>query len=148
MRIKRRLNGGIREIYLWSKDNEKMFIGGFEDDFEEVKFAIEKKISKEIIQEEKELVDYDHWFFYPFLGIVLGVLGMGFMALLLRSNDNVLSVILFMFFVFVFLLSSYFIFCKPISSRQGKRGRIIDYVIGAIMFSGCVYVLFVCWKYY
>jgi hypothetical protein len=52
-----------------------MFFSGFEDNFEEIESNIRKKISVEAIKEEKEFIDYDHWLFYPCLGILIGILG-------------------------------------------------------------------------
>lgn len=141
--IKRRVSGGIREIYLWLEDNKKMFFGGFEDNFEEIESNIRKNVSVEVIKEEKEFVDYDHWLFYPFLGVSIGVLGISFFVLLLNLSDSILFIYLFVFSIFLFLLSMYFIFFKPISAMRGDKGVVADYLFGFIMFSGCVFVLWI-----
>lgn len=144
VRIKRRTSGGIREIYLWLNDNKKMFFSGFEDNFEEIESKIRKKISVEVIKEEKEFIDFDHWLFYPFLGILIGILGIGFFVLLLSLSDSILFIYLFIFSIFLFILSMYFIFAKPVSARRGKKSVVVDYLIGIIMILGCVLVL---WMY-
>ncbi len=147
IKIRRRTSGIIREIYLWSRNNKKLFFSGFEDNFKDIELYIRKKILVEKIKEERELFDFDHWLFYPFLGILLGILGIGLMVLLQNLSDNILFIFLFIFSIFMFLLSMYFIFSQPISARRGKKSVIVDYLIGVIMFLGCVFVWWV-YEYY
>jgi hypothetical protein len=148
VKIKRRTNGIIREIYIWSRDKRSMFLTAFEESFEEIKNILENKITTDVVvKETKEPINFDHPLFYPFLGILISFLGIGFLNVLTKIDYLMIKIIFTCFSVFILALSLYFIFKKPISARHGGKSEIADYIIGIIMFCASIFIFFVSLSY-
>lgn len=144
IKIKRRTNGIIREIYIWSCDKRNMFFTAFEENFEEIKEILKNKITADVVFKEiRELISFDHPLFYPILGILISFVGVGFLKLIMNMDRLMTKIILSAFSVFILILSFYFIFKKPISARQGEKNEIIDYIIGIIIFCASIFIFFV-----
>lgn len=142
VKIKRRANGMIREIYIWANDRRTMFLTAFEESFEEIKDILENKISKNAVKEAKETVNFDHPLFYPFLGILIGFAGVGFLNVITEIDRLTIKIILPAFSAFTLVLSLCFIFKQPTAARLGGKNKSADYMIGFIIFCASIFLLF------
>lgn len=144
LKIKRRTNGVIRELYIVFRNNRRLYISAFEDDFENLKNMITGKLNQNAkVKEIREPLDFDHVLFYPILGLSISFISIfSFKQILALDYSGVRILILFVF-VYIFSLAIYFIIKKPISTRSGKNQTIVDYIAGAIMIIISLWILII-----
>lgn len=149
IKVKRRTNGIIREMYIFLHGRKSIIITAFEESFESIFIILKDKTDGAAsIKETKELIDFDHFLFYPILGLLISFSSIGFFKLMGTASVSTTKIILSVFAVYIFILSLYFIIEKPISARevQGKN-KITDYLMGIIMFCCAMFVVFIILNY-
>jgi hypothetical protein len=144
IKIKRRTNGIIREIYIFFNNKKELVITAFEENFENIKnLLISKANSNILIKETREPIDFDHPLFYSILGLPISFMGILFIKLVTNLDYLQTKYILFALSAYVFVMGIYFILKKPISIRSGRKQTITDYIIGLIIVCGGIFVFFV-----
>jgi len=143
IKIKRRKNGVVREIYIFSKSHKHLFISAFEQDFEVLTSSLLDKIDKGIpIHENYEPLDFDHILFYPILGLTIGFCFVCFLKLIISVNQTILKYFGFAISGLACSLAVFFTSWKPISRRTANKNNAIDYIITIIMFGLGIYVFY------
>jgi len=131
LKIKRRTNGIIREIYISLNNRKYLYISAIEEQFELLKDALVNKTNKKIrIKEIREPLNFDHFLFYPILGLLISSGGIFFLKQILSFDYSIVRIISLFFSVYILCLAVYFIIKKPISVGSGKDKVTIDYVFG------------------
>lgn len=134
IKIKRRTNGTIREIYLSFHNRKLLYINAFEEYFESLKDALVSKIdSKVSVKEIHEPLDFDHALFYPILGLLISCTSVFTFNQMMQADYSTMRIALLLFSAYTFCLSIYFILKKPISVRSYKRQVVVDYIFGLSM---------------
>lgn len=142
VKIKRRTNGIIREIYIYFDNHKPLFINALEEEFENLKNnLIEKAQSKIIIKEIHEPLDFDHLLFYPILGLIISFIFLLVLKLAVSVDYSILRILDIVFAIYTFVLAIYFFIKKPISTRSGKNQIVADYIFSVIMVAISVLVL-------
>ena len=131
VKIKRTTSNLIREIKLMVSGARPLYINGL-DKFEEFNDCLLSSLNKDVkIYKIKEPLDFDHPFFYVFLGTIVGVSSILFLKfLLIYSNYIWLFQILVACFVIV--VGIYWLFSKTITGRYGLNKKIVDNVMGSV----------------
>ena len=143
IKIKRRTNGIIREIYLWTRSGKSLFINAFENNFEEIERTINNSLDKEIQRKDlKELIDLDHILFYPILGSVISFSSILFINTILKVDEKLINIFFYTVSLYSFALGLFFVFTKPISARSAKRSGNVDLVFGVLFVIFSILVLF------
>lgn len=142
IRIKRRTNGIIREIYMYFPNQKELVLTAFENDFEEIKEIINRANTAVAIKETKEIIDFDHPLFYSILGLPISFGSIALMKLAENWDYSQTRIILLVFSFYAFGLGLYFILKKPTSARVGKNQAVIDYIIGLIIAGGGLFIFF------
>lgn len=133
MKVKRRINGEIREIYLWL-NGRGFFLTAFEGHFDVIKNEILRNLRKNVVVSEmREPMDFDHPLFYPVLGLSIGFSSIYFFHFLLRASPIQVRIVLSLFSVFLIALGVYFVYRKPISARNNRAHILVDVVFGLCM---------------
>ncbi|MCK9393694.1 MAG: hypothetical protein WCX30_01545 [Candidatus Paceibacterota bacterium] len=144
IKVKRRTNGVIREIYITFKGQKELVITAFEKDFEEIRNLLISELRGDVIvKETHEPINFDHPLFYSILGLPISFMGIFFIKILTTLDYDQIKYILFALSVYVVLVGIYFIFKKPIAIRAGKKRVIADYIIGLIIICGSIFIFFV-----
>lgn len=144
IKVKRRTNGIIREIYIFFKNQNSLVITAFEEDFEEIRNLLISKVnSSTSIKEIKEPIDFDHPIFYLLLGLPISFIGIFFIKIVTTLDYFKLKYILFALSVYVFAIGLYFIIKKPMSIRIGKKQAIADYIFGLIIALSGVFIFLI-----
>lgn len=134
IKIKRRTNGIIREMYIWSKNGKSIFISAFENDFERIEKIIRDSVGKDLsITEVVEPIDFDHFLFYPIFGLCAGVLSILYFDILINLNTQLIDIVFYLISIYVFILGVFFILKKPIFSRSAKKNATADFITGMIL---------------
>jgi hypothetical protein len=142
VKIKRRTNGIIREIYIWSQKGRPLFINAFETDFKRIEKIIRAGINKEVlVKEVVEPLDFHHFLFYPIFGLIIGVLSTLFFNVILNANIQIINIGLVVIVIYTLFLGIFFILKKPIFSRSAKNNPIADYVVGIILIAVSLIIL-------
>ena len=134
LKIKRRTNGVIREIYMWTQSGKALYINAFENDFE----IIEKEIKKFIpgntkIEEEREFINLDHFLFYPIFGLIIGLISMFSLTALSGLSEGKTVLLFWAISIYAFALGWYFAIKKPLSLRSAKNTAKSDYFFAALL---------------
>lgn len=134
LKIQRRTNGTIRELYIVFRNHRYLYINAFENDFENLKNVITGKLNQNTkVKEIREPLDFDHALFYPILGLLISFISIfGFKQILVLDYFGIKIIFLF-FCAYTFSLAIYFLLKKPISTRSGKNQTIVDYIFGIVM---------------
>lgn len=144
IRIKRRTNRIIREIYLWSKSGRSLFISAFENDFNRIEKTIKDDVSKDVlIKEVVEPLDFDHFLFYPIFGLSVGILSVLFFDTMLNLNNQTINIVFFIICIYTLALGAFFILKKPIFSGSAKNNATADYIFGAIFIFFSIVILLI-----
>ncbi len=144
IKVKRRTNGIIREIYIFFKNQKGLVITAFEEDFEKIKNLIISKVNNSTsIKEIKEPIDFDHPLFYSLLGLPISFTGILFIKVVTTLDYFKLKYILFALSTYVFAIGLYFIIKKPMSVRIGRKQAIADYIFGLIIAFGGVFIFLI-----
>ncbi|MDD4931283.1 MAG: hypothetical protein PHG66_04050 [Candidatus Colwellbacteria bacterium] len=143
IKIKRRTNGVIREIYILFSDKRSLFLTAFEDDFEDIKDILLDKTNKKIsIKEAREPISFDHPIFYPALGLLIGFISILSFRATLNASSYQASFITIICSIYAASVGTYFIFNRPISSRYKDKSAVIDYITGSIFIcAGIILIL-------
>lgn len=133
MKVKRRINGEIREMYLWL-NGKGLFLTAFEGSFDAIKNDLFRNLRKNaVVSEIREPMNFDHPLFYPVLGLLIGFSSIYFFRFLFRASSIQVQVILFLFSIFLIALGVYFVYKKPISARNNRARFMADVVFGLCM---------------
>lgn len=144
IKIKRRTNGIIREIYIFFKNQKGLIITAFEEDFEKIRNLIIGKVnSGTSIKEVKELIDFDCPIFYSLLGLPISFISILFIKVVTTLDYFKLKYILLVLSAYVFAIGLYFVIKKPMSIRIGKKQTIADYIFGLIIAFGGVFIFLI-----
>ena len=144
IKVKRRTNGMIREIYIFFKNQKDLVITAFEEDFEKIINLLIGKVDSSIsIKERKEPIDFDHPIFYSLLGLPISFMGILFLKIVTTLDYFKLKYVLFALSIYVFAIGLYFIIKKPMSIRIGRKQAIADYIFGLIIAFGGVFIFFI-----
>lgn len=139
--IKRRKNGNIREISISFSNNKSLYINAFEEDFKTIEKILLKDINKKvIIRERKEPIDYDNFFFYPILGLVISFVSIFIYTKVVLIDYSKNKMLFPLFSVYLFSLGIYFLAKKPISIRSGKDTIVADLIFGITMIIASILV--------
>jgi hypothetical protein len=144
IKVKRRTNGMIREIYIFFNNQKELIITAFEEDFEKIRNLLISKINSNILVKEiKEPINFDHPLFYSILGLPISFIGILFIKIVTTLDYFQTKYILLGLSVYVFIIGMYFIIKKPTSIRSGRKQTIIDYIIGLIIACGGIFIFFI-----
>jgi len=142
--IKRRNNRVIREIYIYFSNHKNLFISAFENDFETIKDTVLKRINKNVrISEVFEPIDYDHFLFYPVLGMTISFFSIFLFNKLIFASFSSLRVFIIVASIYVFSIGIFFIFKTPIANQLGRKQLFSDYIFGAGMILACMVMLLI-----
>lgn len=142
LNIKRTSKGYIREIGLFLKDENSIFINGL-NDFELFREKLMNNCSKSIkIKKINEFIDFDHPLFYLFFGFIVSSIFTMFIRLITGLNSSNLEIIYLSVLFYNLIVSLFFILKKPISKRFGKTTQITDYILGILIFLADVILYF------
>jgi hypothetical protein len=144
VKIKWTTNNTIREIYIWLKNSNSVYITAL-DKFEDFKKELITKLTKNNItipiEEIHEPMDFDHPLFYSILGLPISALGVYFFKIASSIDYNYLKIGSITFAVYLVALGLYFIASKPISKRSGNKTIASDYIMGIFMILSSVFIL-------
>jgi len=142
LKIKRRTNGVIRELYIFFRNHKRLYINAFEDDFENLKNLITRKLNQyATIKDIREPLNFDHALFYPFLGLLISFISIFCFKQILSLDYSNIRIIFIFFSAYTFSLAIYFILKKPISTRSGRNQTMVDYIFGVVMIIMCLLIL-------
>jgi hypothetical protein len=143
VRVKWTTNSTIREVYIWLNGGGSVFITAL-DHFEEFKKELLDKLGKGVkIEEIHEPIDFDHPLFYSLLGLPISFVGVLICKLIPSLSYQNIQAGIIVFFIYLFILGTYFIVAKPISKRSGNKTVVSDYITGAAMIcTGIILLLF------
>jgi hypothetical protein len=80
--------------------------------------------------------------FYPILGIVVGVVSVVFLKSGLSLSTNSFVILQIAIAAFSAIFGVYWLICKPMVGRYGKKYLLPDIVVGIMMVGAGVYLLF------
>ncbi len=142
IKIKRRRNGVIREIYIRFKNRPNLVITACENEFESIHAELVRRIDRNVTVEEiREPLDYDHLLFYPVLGLIISFAGIGVFKLIGNISYSSGRVIMFAVAGYLLTMAVYFILKKPLYSRTGGKHKTSDMIMGGAMVCACIAVL-------
>ena len=128
-------NKTIREIYLWLTNDHGVVISAL-NHFENFKKALLTKLDNKVsVKEKHELLEFDHPFFYPALGLMISFLSILVYKALLTMSYRQMKIGAFILFVYLIMLGIYICVSKPISKRSGAKTLLSDYLVGGLMIS-------------
>jgi hypothetical protein len=132
IRIKRTIHKTVREIKIGTKNNQ-FYLNGLAE-MENLFCALKEIAHPEVkIYERKESIDFDSPYFYPILGIVMGIGGVWLLGLLINMyNPSYFRVMQISLLVLSMALAGYFVFAKPLSKSHGELYQKVDRMIGII----------------
>jgi hypothetical protein len=131
LKIKRRTNGVIREIYISFRNHKRLYLNAFEEQFETLKDALVGKLNNKILVKEiREPLNFDHFLFYPILGLLISCASIFIFKQILKADYSVIRTFLLFFSAYTFCLAIYFISKKPISVGSGRDQIVADYIFG------------------
>jgi hypothetical protein len=131
LKIKRRTNGVIREIYISFYNHKRLYLNAFEEQFESLKDVLVGKLNNKILVKEiREPLNFDHFLFYPILGLLIGCASIFIFKQILKVDYLTIRVVLLSFSAYTFCLAIYFISKKPISVGSGRDQIVADYIFG------------------
>lgn len=144
IKVKRRKNRRIREIYIFFDNQKELIITAFEEDFEKIRDLIVGKLNNGTpIREISEPIDFDHPLFYSILGLPISFIGIFFIKIVTNLNYSQTKCILLALSVYIFAIGMYFIIKKPTSIRVGKGQVFTDYIMGLIFVLSSVFIFFI-----
>lgn len=142
VKIKWTTNKTIREIYIWLSDGKSIFISAL-DHPEQFKKDFLGKLNKDVvIKDIHEPLDFDHPFFYSFLGFPVSGAGVLAIKLISDLNYQYTKIAMGVFTAYLSSLGSYFLLAKPLSKRYDTKKIAFDYIIGIMMIGSATAILF------
>jgi ABC-type multidrug transport system fused ATPase/permease subunit len=144
VKVKRRTNGIIREIYITFNNQKELIITALEENFENIKNMIVGKADSGILlKETKELMDFDHPLFYSILGLPISFVSILFIKLITNLEHSQTKYILFAFSLYAFAIGAYFFIKRPMFVRFGRKYAVNDYIFGLIIICGGIFLFLV-----
>jgi hypothetical protein len=141
MIVKRTVRGTIREIRFVTNMTGSFYINGL-NDFENFFNCISAAVNKEVtVTTIREPIDFDHWLFYPILGIVVGVVSVFFLKTGFSLSTNSFAILQIAIAAFSVILGTYWLISKPMVGRYGKKFLLTDIMVGTAMVVTGVYLL-------
>ncbi len=120
IRIKKTTKNKVREIYIYLKNNQSIFINGL-NNFEKFTPDLLKSVSKKtLIKYLHEPLNFDSQFFYPILGLILSLGTTYFLSLLMNLNYRSSQIISYCLLAYIIFVGLYLVISKPISKRYSK----------------------------
>ena len=139
--IKRRSSGAVREIHIFFRNHKHLYLSAFEQDFEDLtSFLVDKVDSGIPIREKYEPLNFDHFLFYPILGLTISFCFVCFLRGIIYSDYNVLKYYELGISALACSIAVFFAWWKPIARRSGEKNVATDYIIAIIMFVLSIYV--------
>ncbi len=140
IKIKKTIKGCNREISVFTKTNADMIINGL-DDFSSFENELLNKIENKKIKIIKEPIDYDHFLFYPILGLLLSFIFI--YAVKIFSNFDYQNIKIFYHSVLLYNFSMciYFFITRPLSKTSEKKKVNPDLIF--ILLIICINVFFI-----
>jgi hypothetical protein len=140
--IKHTTRNTIREVAVFPKEGQSIFINGLED-FDKFTKELCASVGKEVeIREITEPLDFDHLLFYPILGTLLSFTGVGFLRLMINFDSQTMKLLLGIFSVYLISLGIYFLYSRPISKSYGKNRSSTDRVWAIMLISAGLFMVF------
>ncbi len=140
--VKRTVKGTIREIRFVTNLSGSFYINGL-NDFESFLNCIYVSVNKEVsVTTIREPMDFDHWMFYPILGVVVGVVSVLFLKTGLSLSANSFAIVQIAITVFSAFFGVYWLIRKPMVGRYGKKFLLTDIIVGIAMVVTGVYLLY------
>ena len=119
MRIKTTVNGTIREIVLKASDGKRFGLSGVRE-FERLRNELTNRLGSGVeVSEFKELIDFDHPWFYVVFGTFVGCALVGMMRLLPMLSYEVARIVNLAISTFVFSVGVHWIRTKPGTATYG-----------------------------
>jgi len=144
IKVKRRISGKIREIYITFNNQKELIITAFEEDFENINnLLIGKRSNSILLGEIKEVIDFDNPLFYSILGLPISFVSILFIKLITNLEQFQTKYILFALSLYVFVIGAYFFIKRPMFITFGRKHAAIDYVMGSIIICGAIFLFFV-----
>jgi hypothetical protein len=117
IRIKKNTKNKVREIYIYLKNNQSIFINGL-NNFEKFTDKLLSLVSKKtVIKYQSEPLDFDSQLFYPILGLIISFGTIYFLKLMMNLEFETAKIILYCLLVYIILVCIYLVLSKPISKR-------------------------------
>ena len=133
VRIKRNVKNLIREISLQYSPVKTVCLNGL-DSFETFKKDLLNKAPPGArIVTVKELIDFDHPWFYVFFGAFVGILSSIMFRMLITLDNTGFSFFQRIVAGYVVCSGVFWIAYKPLTANYGKKAVCIDYLLGAAM---------------
>lgn len=120
VKIKKTSNDLIREIYIYLKNGNNIFINGL-NKFDEFAEKLLTLVRKDInLVKTKEPMDFDSVFFYPVLGLLISWFTVFLLKILYSLDYKTMKIVFVVLIIYILLMTFYLVFSKPISKRYGK----------------------------
>lgn len=143
LKIKRRSSGAIREMYIWSRSGESLFINAFEDGFEQIEKLVRDRLGKDVaVQEIVEPIVLDHILFYPIFGLCVGILSILFLNMVMTADGRMLDMVNLATIIYLFFLGIFFLWKKPMLSRSAKKNATADIAFGLVLIIYSIVIFF------
>jgi hypothetical protein len=140
---KRTTKGNIREIKIVFNDKTVTYINNSIDCMEEFARQLQHYLSKNVVNKNiKEPIDYDHFLFYPFLGILLGIISIQSIKFFLNLSIHQLQLIYCILSIFVIIMGLYFAIYRPIYKRDEKANQVSDYIWALLFIATGILIFF------
>ena len=132
-RVKTTKSGNVREITLRTDSGRSLGIDGL-NQFEQFRESLVALLPKEASRNElKEPIDFDHPFFYVFLGILVGCALPGAVRLASYLNAGALLLVNLAISAFIFFTGVYWLVTKPAVSTYGPTALKADWIIASVL---------------
>ncbi len=147
IRVKRTSKKTIREIKFYVDKGKYFYINGISsDEFESfIDHLIDKNPSITVRTLREPPVDFDHWLFYPVLGVILGVISSLLYRVVINVDENIQVYIKNGISVYIILIGIFFIIDKPTKRRYGNKRKLAvkDSLFGiCLIIMGSFYIAF------
>lgn len=134
----------IREVYIWLKDNNSVFVTALVD-FIGFKNELLSRINKNVsVNDKHEPIKYDHPLFYVILGLFIGLASIFLFRSLIQANLQLIRIGSYIFLAYSMGLGLYFYIFKPTSKISGETTKKLDYIARTtLILLGVITCLFV-----
>jgi len=143
IKIKRRSSGAVREINIFFRNHKHLYISAFEQDFDYLAGILVDKVGKDIpISEKYEPVNFDHFLFYPILGLTISFSFVCFLKVIIHTDYNILKYYEFAISALACSIAVFFACWKPVA-RRAEKSVATDHIIAISMFFLSIYVFII-----
>jgi hypothetical protein len=143
VKLKLRSDKTIRGLHLVFRGGKRIYVNALENP-DSFKKELLLKISQDIaIREEREPLAFDHFLFYPALGVVLGFFCVFVLKSMADLSGSGAQYLLYGILVFVGAAGLYFILAKPMSGNSNIKTRLWDYGFGLLLVALAVIIYFI-----